>query len=114
MDNLIKTAPCFPLFINKQSADCGISNSSAMLPDAAIVLQPDRYLLFVNPSVFSIFVITYYSRHFVSNQDHIKRLYMPPGLVVRELILELFCSSGTIDGYDYQDDYDWGDGNGEG
>ena len=48
----------------------------------------------------------------VSNQDHSKRLYVTPESRVRELILESFCQSGTIDGYHFQDDYDWGDDDG--
>ena len=48
----------------------------------------------------------------MSNQGQSKKLYMSPEFRVRELALESFCQSGTIDGYHYQDDYDWGDGDG--
>ena len=47
----------------------------------------------------------------VNIQDCCRKPYSPPGLVVRDLNLESFCESGSIDGYHDQDDYDWGSDN---
>ena len=66
---------------------------------------------FLIPNSFSIFASISLLR-IVSNQDHSKRIYTTPESRVRELNLEPFCQSGTIDGYHFQDDYDWGEGDG--